>query len=146
VFEGFLPRKGRERRDRLNRLAEETRTVVLYEAPHRLTRTLQDLARVCGPDRTVVVGRELTKLYEESELTTLAEAAARSVEVEPRGEFVLVVAGASDAAASIGDDELRRRLTDLLTEGQSKRDAVAAVVADTGASKRRVYDLANALA
>ncbi len=146
VFEGFLPRKGRERRDRLNRLAEETRTVVLYEAPHRLTRTLQDLAGVCGPDRTVVVGRELTKLYEESELTTLAEAANRSVEVEPRGEYVLVVAGAADVATPIDDDELRRRLSELLTDGRSKRDAVAAVVADTGASKRRVYDLANALA
>lgn len=145
VFEGFLPRKGRERRARLDELAGETRTVVLYEAPHRLTRTLQDLAGVCGPDRIVVVARELTKLYEESEQTTLAEAASRYVEVEPRGEFVLVLAGADDASAPIGDDDLRRRLSDLLTDGTSKRDAVAAVVADTGAPKRRVYDLANAL-
>lgn len=146
VFEGFLPRKGRERRQRLDRLAEEVRTVVLYEAPHRLTRTLQDLAGVCGPDRSVVVAREMTKLYEESELTTLARAAAWYAKVEPRGEFVLVVAGADDASAPVDDDELRRRLSDLLSEGRSKRDAVAAVVADTGAAKRRVYDLANALA
>lgn len=145
VFEGFLPRRGRERRARLDMVAAERRTVVLYEAPHRLINTLQDLAGVCGPDRMVAVAREMTKLYEESELTTLAEAAARYAEVEPRGEFVLVVAGADEGAGIIADEEIRRRLSELLSDRWSKRDAVARVVADTGARKRRVYDLANAM-
>lgn len=143
VFEGFLPRKGRARRERIEALATETRTAVLYEAPHRLLRTLQELAGACGADRPVVVARELTKLYEESTSTTLADAATHYAQHEPRGEFVLVMAGAATSSAPIDDDGLRSLLAGKLAEGASRRDAVAAVVAETGAAKRRVYDLAN---
>ena len=142
VFEGFLPRKGAERRDRLQALADETRTVVLYEAPHRLVRTLRDLASVCGPDRPVSVARELTKLYEEVDRTTLADAARRFDAEEPRGEFVLVIEGAPSASDPLGDRELVELIDRRVAAGATTRDAVAAVVAETGQPKRRIYELA----
>ncbi len=94
VFEGFLPRKGSARSRRLAAVATEERTVVLYEAPHRLARTVADLVAVCGPERRVVFARELTKLHEEVWRGTLGEAVARVAAVEPRGEHVLVLDGA----------------------------------------------------
>ena len=90
VFEGFLPRSGAERRRRLAEIAAEQRTVVLYEAPHRVVRTIADLIEVCGPDRPVAVARELTKLYE-----TIVRGTLGSIELgEPRGEYVIVLGGA----------------------------------------------------
>ena len=102
VFEGFLPRKGSGRGERLRELATETRTVLLFEAPHRLERTLVDLSVACGSDRQVVFARELTKMHEEFWRGSLAEAIERCGGVEPRGEYVLVLAGA--AAAEPADD------------------------------------------
>lgn len=145
VFEGFLPRKGQERTDRLAQLADETRTMVFYEAPHRIQRTLSDLASVCGGDRPVSVARELTKLHEEVIRSTLADAHGHFDRVEPRGEFVLVVAGASTDRPVPTETELVALLRDKLADGLTRRDAVAAVVADTGQPKRRVYDLATSL-
>jgi 16S rRNA (cytidine1402-2'-O)-methyltransferase len=94
VFEGFLPRKGAARAERLRDLVGERRTIVLYEAPHRVARTLADLVGALGPARQVVLARELTKLHEETWRGSLAQAVDRVTEVEPRGEFVLVVDGA----------------------------------------------------
>ena len=145
VFEGFQPRKGRERTDRLAELASETRTMVLYEAPHRIQRTLADLASVCGGDRLVSVARELTKLHEEVIRTTLAEAYLHFDTTEPRGEFVLVVAGRSTERTVPTDAELLDLLRRQLDVGMTKRDAVGEVVAETGEPKRRVYDLATSL-
>ncbi len=142
VFEGFLPRKGAERRDRLAALAGEARTIVLYEAPHRLLRTLRDLAAACGPDRPVVVARELTKLYEDVIRTTLADAAHHFDTTPPRGEFVVVLDGAPTAGGEPSDEELMKMIDHQLDAGRSTRDAVSAVVAATGQPKRRVYDLA----
>ncbi len=145
VFEGFLPRKGRERAERLGALADEARTMVLYEAPHRLKRTLADLASVCGGDREVAVARELTKLYEEVVRTTLVGAATHFTANEPRGEFVLVVAGRSVENAMLTDDDLVAALQASIDTGLSKRDAVAEVTKRTGQPKRRVYDLSTKL-
>jgi 16S rRNA (cytidine1402-2'-O)-methyltransferase len=142
VFEGFLPRRGSARTERLAELAGERRTIVLYEAPHRLARTLADLAEVLGETRQVVVARELTKLHEEIWRGTLGAAAARSTEAAPRGEHVLVVAGAP-APPEATDDELVAALADALDGDRSTRDAVALVAARFGVSRRRVYDLAN---
>lgn len=142
VFEGFLPRKGSERRDRLIALADEPRTMVLYEAPHRLVRTLRDLAATFGPDRRVSVARELTKLYEEVQRTTLADAARRFAAEAPRGEFVLVVAGAPAVSTPVGDGELTQMIDRHLAAGETTRDTVTAVVAATGQPKRRIYELA----
>ncbi|MEO6989276.1 MAG: 16S rRNA (cytidine(1402)-2'-O)-methyltransferase [Aquihabitans sp.] len=142
VFEGFLPRKGSGRTARLAELAGEQRTVVLYEAPHRVARTLADLAATCGGDRQVVLARELTKLHEEHWRGTLAEAVVRVAEVEPRGEYVLVLDGA-EAPPAATDEAIVAALAQARADGASTRDAVAAVVDRLGVAKRRVYDLAT---
>ena len=111
VFEGFLPRKGSGRTERLAAVAAERRTVVLYEAPHRLARTLADLADACGGDRRVVLARELTKLHEEDWRGTLADALDRTATVEPRGEYVVVLDGAAPPA-EITDDDIVAALAD----------------------------------
>src|SRR5690606_25463405 len=95
-FEGFLPRKGSGRTERLAALAGERRTIVLYEAPHRLARTLADLAEALGPTRRVALARELTKLHEEVWRGSLAAAVEHVAEVEPRGEYVVIVDGAPE--------------------------------------------------
>jgi 16S rRNA (cytidine1402-2'-O)-methyltransferase len=141
VFEGFLPRKGADRSVRLAGLATEERTVLLYEAPHRLARTLADLATAFGGGRRVALCRELTKLHEEVWRGTLEEAVARSEAGEPRGEHVIVVGGAAPAAP-VGDDELLIALRRLRDEGLSTRDAVAEMAAAYEVPRRRVYDLA----
>jgi 16S rRNA (cytidine1402-2'-O)-methyltransferase len=142
VFEGFLPRKGSGRAERLAELAGERRTIVLYEAPHRLARTLGDLAAALGPERRVVLARELTKLHEEVWRGRLAEAVDRSAGVEPRGEYVVVVDGAPEPPAAT-DDDLAAAVTAEIAAGRSARDAVTVVAGRFGASRRRVYDLAN---
>ena len=145
VFEGFLPRKGPERARRLASVAAEERTVVLYEAPHRIRRTLSDLLDLCGPGRSIAVARELTKLHEEVLRVPLADAVAHFAAFEPRGEFVLVVAGEVSVEAPVSDDELIEALQREIDGGLTKRDAVAEVVAATGQKKRRVYELSTRL-
>jgi 16S rRNA (cytidine1402-2'-O)-methyltransferase len=142
VFEGFLPRSGSGRTERLTALAGERRTVVLYEAPHRLVRTLADLAEVVGGERRVALARELTKLHEETWRGSLAEAIDRAQEFEPRGEYVVVLEG-SPAPVPAGDEELAAALTRLRGEGVTTRDAVAEVASTYGVPKRRVYGLAT---
>jgi 16S rRNA (cytidine1402-2'-O)-methyltransferase len=141
VFEGFVPRSGRERTDRLLEVAAERRTVVLYEAPHRAARTIADLAAACGSDRRVALARELTKLHEEVWRGTLAEAVSHLAEVAPRGEYVVVLEGAPAATAST-DEQILQALRMALDHGADRRTAIATVMGTTGASKRRVYDLA----
>lgn len=141
-FEGFLPRKGPVRRDRLEELGGERRTVVLYEAPHRLATTLADLAEVLGSDRRVAVCRELTKLHEETWRGTLGEAVRRCEDVEPRGEHVLVLDGAA-APAEATDEVLCAALADALDRGVSRRDAAASVASAHGVAPNRVKRLLN---
>ncbi len=141
VFEGFLPRKGSSRALQLRELAGEHRTVVLFEAPHRLERTLKDLAEVCGSDRQVVLARELTKLHEEFWRGSLGAAIQRCAEVDPRGEYVLVLAGAPPAAEAT-DEQLREAVAGALRRGLSKRDASTEVAEQFGVARNRVYDLA----
>lgn len=137
VFEGFLPRSGRERSTRLQEIAREHRTIVLYEAPHRIERTLADLRAACGHDRPVAVSRELTKLYEETVRGTLG-----TIDIgEPRGEYVVVLGGAPEPDA-VDDDTIRAALRAEIATGTSTRDAVAAVAARLGAPKKTVYALA----
>lgn len=142
VFEGFLPRKGGGRTERLAELAAERRTVVLYEAPHRVARTLADLADAFGADRRVALARELTKLHEEVWRGTLAEAVVRVAEVPPRGEYVVVVDGAPEPAVAAEDDVLAA-LAEARAAGLSTKDAVATVARASGLPKRQVYDLAT---
>jgi 16S rRNA (cytidine1402-2'-O)-methyltransferase len=140
VFEGFLPRAGRAREERLAGLATERRTIVLYEAPHRVQRTLADLADAFGPDRRVVVARELTKLYETVVRGTLGDVRIGA----PRGEYVLVIEGAPADDAPPSDDAVRAALREELAAGRSRRDAAAVVARRLGVPKRVAYDLAVA--
>ncbi|MGI9034027.1 MAG: 16S rRNA (cytidine(1402)-2'-O)-methyltransferase [Acidimicrobiales bacterium] len=143
-FEGFLPRKGRARADRLGELATERRTTVLFEAPHRVRQTVADLAEVLDPLRTVVVARELTKVFEDVWRGSLAEAVAHLAAVEPRGEYVLVLAGAP-APAPAGPDDVAHALRARLGNGVDKRAAIAEVAAELGVPKRQVYEAATRL-
>ncbi|HYD10985.1 MAG TPA: 16S rRNA (cytidine(1402)-2'-O)-methyltransferase, partial [Acidimicrobiales bacterium] len=142
AFEGFLPRSGSGRTERLAALRDERRTIVLYEAPHRLARTLTDLASTLGGGRRCALARELTKLHEEVWRGTLDDAVRRCEDVEPRGELVVVVDGAPEAAPAT-DDVLRAALRRLLDDGATTRDAVAEVASTFDVPKRRVYDLAT---
>ena len=141
VFEGFIPRKGHERAGRLAEIAAERRTVVLYEAPHRVMRTLADLREACGDDRIVVVTRELTKLHEE-----VVRGPLGAIDIgAPRGEYVLVLDGATVDEQPATDDDVRIALRAELAAGASTRDASAAVAREIGRPKREVYALAIAL-
>jgi 16S rRNA (cytidine1402-2'-O)-methyltransferase len=144
VFEGFLPRKGAGRSERISNVATEARTVVLYEAPHRLARTLSDLAAACGAERPVVLARELTKLHEELWRGTLGEAVARAAAVEPRGEYVIVLAGAA-VGPPPGEATIDDALRAALATGLSRRDAVDQVATTSGVARRTVYARALAL-
>ena len=143
LFLGFLPRKARERRAKLEGLTEATHTLVVFEAPHRLKATLRDILAVLG-EREMSVCRELTKLYEEVFRGTASEALAHFS--DPRGEFVLVLRGVTPTAAASGptDDQLEeagQRLASLRKDGVRAKDAVAQVSDALGMTKNRVYQM-----
>jgi len=144
AFEGFLPRKGRARAQRLAALAADTRTTVVFEAPTRLRATLADLAEACGADRAVAVARELTKAFEEVWRGTLAEATVHAERTEPRGEHVIVV-GPAAAPAPAGDAEVEEAIRAALADGRSARDAATEVAAELGVPRRRAYSVATRL-
>ncbi|MCW6037613.1 16S rRNA (cytidine(1402)-2'-O)-methyltransferase [Spirulina subsalsa FACHB-351] len=142
VFEGFLPTKGKARRDRLLQLPPETRTLIFYEAPHRLQKTLQDLAEVLGAERPVVLARELTKRYEEFWRGTLGDAIAHYTHHTPKGEFTVLVAGATPSAPlTLSEDELKQALTALIAQGLSRSQASRQLAQDTGRPRREIYQL-----
>lgn len=138
-FEGFLARRGSDRRRRLEAMATEERTTVIHEAPGRLAATLSDLAAACGPERPVVVARELTKLHEEVWRGTLAEAAAEFAAREVRGEVVIVLAGAAPGVP-VGEVEIVAALRRAVGAGASWRDAASTVATELEVSRRQVYD------
>jgi 16S rRNA (cytidine1402-2'-O)-methyltransferase len=143
-FEGFLPRRGGERSARLASIAAEPRSVVLYESPHRVRATVSDLLSACGSERPVAVTRELTKLHEEVWRGTLGEAAAWLDQVDPRGEYVLVVGG-KPAGRDVGrptEADVEAALADRLAVGEDRKAAVAEIASSLGIPKREVYDAA----
>ena len=140
-FEGFLPRKGTARSQRLTQLATDPRTTVLFEAPHRVRQTVADLAAGLGGLRRVALVRELTKLHEEVWRGTLAGAAEHLSSFEPRGEYVIVLDGAPPPAPA-GEADIEDALRARLDAGLDKRSAVIEVAAALGVPKRVVYDLA----
>lgn len=143
TFEGFLAMNKKNRRTQLDSLRGEERTMIFYEAPHKLTATLQDLADVFGPDRPLSLCRELTKIHEEIRRTTLGEAVAFYRENPPKGEFVLVVRGAEhqeEQEATLEDGLLL--VARLQGEGISLRDAVKRAARELGLSRNQLYSLA----
>ncbi|MFQ6171724.1 16S rRNA (cytidine(1402)-2'-O)-methyltransferase [Oryzobacter sp. R7] len=136
-FEGFLPRKGGERGTALAALAREPRTMVFFEAPHRLDRTLTSMAEAFGPERRAAVCRELTKTYEEVRRGTLAELATWAAD-GVRGEVTVVVAGATGPAATVESrlDDIRARVA----AGERLKTVCAEVAAETGLSRKALYD------
>ena len=143
VFEGFIPRSGRERIARLTAIACEPRTTVMYEAPHRIVRTTSDLAQACGGQRRVALARELTKMYEAVWRGTLDDAVTHVGATAPRGEYVIVLEG-TPQRGEVSDEEIRSALHVAL-DGHTRKDAVATVVGQLEVPKRRVYDLALAV-
>jgi 16S rRNA (cytidine1402-2'-O)-methyltransferase len=143
VFEGFLPRSGSDHKERLEIIACEPRTVVLYEAPHRILETLEDLEKYCGPTRRIVAGREITKKFEEFTRGTIAEVRAHFAQTAPRGEFVLVLEGGTAAEIAIISPEML--LTEALSRGLSAKDSAREVAVKTGISRNTLYAQALAL-
>lgn len=138
VFEGFLPRRGRARRERLAALVTEQRTIVLFVSPHRGAQDLADLAEALGDDRAAVLARELTKLHEELRRGTLAQLADEAA-TGLRGEVTLVVAGAPGPLAADDPADALDEVEAAIAAGQSTRDAVAAVAESQGLSRRALY-------
>jgi 16S rRNA (cytidine1402-2'-O)-methyltransferase len=138
-FEGFLPRAQGARRARLALLVSEPRTLVFFEAPHRLSRTLADLAAAFGPERAAALCRELTKTHEEVRRAPLGELATWASAQPVRGEITLVVAGAPIAAVNLSDVELAGLVEAAEADGLSRKEAIAAVARSTGTPRREVY-------
>ena len=145
TFEGFLSAKSGERRATLSELTNEKRTMIFYEAPHKLKRTLTDMAEIFGSERRISLCREITKLNEEVIRLTLSEAVKLYEEKEPRGEYVLVVEGAAATNEAIALCELpiREHVERYIAEGMSKMDAIKATAKDRGVSKSEIYKEVN---
>lgn len=145
AFEAFLPSDKKERREVLGELENETRTIILYEAPHRLVRTLEELAEVLGGSRQISVCKELTKKYESANITTIAEAVEYYTENEPRGEYVLVIQGKSREEIEQTKQEEYTRMSvkehvDMyMAQGMDKKEAMKLAAKDRGVSKRDIY-------
>ena len=141
-FEGFLSTSGRSRREHLESLKGERRTMVFYEAPHKLVKTLEDLCAAFGPGRRIALCREMTKLHEEVVRSTLGEAAALYAETPPRGEFVLIVEGAAEAKAEFGREEALALVERRRAEGMSLKEACRLTAEETGIKKNELYQWA----
>ena len=146
AFEAFLPKDKKERRRVLEEIKNETRTIIIYEAPHHLIGTLKELRDVLGEDRGITLCRELTKKHEEKEKTTIGEALKAYETKEPRGEYVLVIAGKSkaevieEARAAFDEMTIEEHMDMYLSKGMDKKEAMKAVAKDRGVSKRDIYN------
>ena len=146
AFEGFLSAKKNERKAHLSSLVKETRTLVFYEAPHKLKATLSDMLEIFGAERKISLSRELTKLNEEVIRTTLRGAVSLYEEKEPRGEYVLVLEGCQSSDDSSENEELsalspREHIAYYLNLGMSKMDAIKAAAKDRKIPKSEMYKL-----
>ncbi len=142
-FEGFLSTAKKSRREHLASLNKEQRTMIFYEAPHKLVVTLEDMAEAFGPDRKISLCRELTKLHEEVVRTTLGEAIEKYTESAPKGEFVLVVDGAApEVKEAATADDAAAHVARLMEGGMSRKDAIKQTAKDLDLPKNVVYDAA----
>ena len=142
-FEGFLSTAKKSRREHLDQLQKEQRTMIFYEAPHKLVTTLEDMAEAFGADRPISLCRELTKLHEEVVRTTLGEAVEKYTENAPKGEFVLIVAGAPAEEKEVATaSDAAARVAQLMRDGMSRKDAVKQAAKELDLPKNVVYDAA----
>ena len=142
-FEGFLSTAKKSRREHLDSLKREQRTMIFYEAPHKLLTTLTDMAEAFGEDRPISLCRELTKLHEEVVRTTLGQAVTRYTQSPPKGEFVLIVAGAPAEKQELpSETDAAARVSQLIAQGVSRKDAVKQTAKELGLPKNVVYDIA----
>ncbi|MEL6927337.1 MAG: 16S rRNA (cytidine(1402)-2'-O)-methyltransferase [Cyanobacteria bacterium J06600_6] len=142
AFEGFLPQKASDRTARLELFRSETRTVVLYEAPHRLVRTLQDLVTVVGETREIVLARELTKIHEEFWRGQIQAAIAMYTnERQPKGEYTIVLQGAAETSLITSEAELKQEFKQLLNQGMTRSQASRQLSKLTSLSRREIYQL-----
>ena len=142
-FEGFLSTAKKSRREHLDSLVNEQRTMIFYEAPHKLLSTLEDMAAVFGESRPISLCRELTKLHEEVVRTTLGGAIEKYTENAPKGEFVLVVAGAEPVVEEAAtEDDAAARVQALMAQGLSRKDAIKQTAKELNLPKNAVYDAA----
>ena len=142
-FEGFLSTAKKSRKEHLESLVKEQRTMIFYEAPHKLVTTLEDMAAAFGNDRPISLCRELTKLHEEVVRTTLGEAVEKYTQNAPKGEFVLIVAGAEPEEKEVASpDDAAARVEQLMAEGMSRKDAVKQTAKELNLPKNVVYDAA----
>ncbi|BAZ79487.1 MAG: 16S rRNA (cytidine(1402)-2'-O)-methyltransferase [Sphaerospermopsis kisseleviana] len=142
IFDGFLPAKSQQRREYLQSLLTEIRTLVFYESPHRLRETLADLGDIFGGDRQIVIARELTKLYEEFWRGTIAEAIAHYQQKEPQGEYTLLVAGIEPSKPQITEAELKAELLAMMKQGASRSQASRQLAKEISISRNKLYQLA----
>ena len=145
AFEGFLPASGKERKMRLESLQAESRTLIVYEAPHRIRTTLQDLAECLGKERDIALARELTKLHEEFWRGTIEQALAYYTQHEPKGEFTLIVAGAELEMPVLSEEALKEELQKIMDEGVSRSQASRQLAQLTKLPRRQLYQLALSL-
>jgi 16S rRNA (cytidine1402-2'-O)-methyltransferase len=142
VFEGFLPQKESDRASRLASFRSETKTVVLYEAPHRILKTLKDLATVVGDEREIVLARELTKIHEEFWRGNVGSAISLYTnERQPKGEYTLVLQGAAETSLITSEAELKQELQQLLAQGMTRSQASRQLAKLTSLSRREIYQL-----
>jgi len=141
VFEGFLPRKEQERVARLELLCHETRTIILYEAPHRIVKTLTDLSKTVGKTREIVLARELTKIHEEFWRGNIGEAIALYNQRQPKGEYTIVLEGAAETNLITSEAELKQELQQLLAGGMTRSQASRQLAKLTSLSRREIYQL-----
>jgi 16S rRNA (cytidine1402-2'-O)-methyltransferase len=145
LFLGFLPRKGTDRRRLLDTIAKSEWTVVLFEAPNRVVELLGDLASVCGEERSAVVARELTKIFEETRGGTLTELAGYYADAPPRGEVTVVVTGTGHAVQEERLPDPEERARELLAQGMTRKDVAHRIADETGITRNTAYRLVNEL-
>lgn len=140
IFIGFLPAKRGQRRELLSSLADQTRTMIFYEAPHRVLKTLTDMEELMGGERPIAVARELTKAYEEIRRGSIREVSAYYREHEPRGEFTLVVAGRQLETPTADMEQIAREIQQLIAEGMDKKEAFKKKAREYGIRKSDIYN------
>jgi 16S rRNA (cytidine1402-2'-O)-methyltransferase len=145
IFEGFLPTKAKERQAKLEEFTRESRTIILYEAPHRVRQTLEDFVESFGSEREIVLARELTKLHEEIWRGTLANAILYYQDKEPKGEYTIILGGVAEMPLILSEDALKAELQELLKQGLTRSEATRQLSQQTSLPRRQLYQLSLTL-